>query len=246
MELASTKPAIDWSSYAQQYDLMCDNNTYYQDNIRNLCDFIASYELPAFPKILDLGAGTGNFVTALRHALPDSDITHLDANREMNKIAMQKYHRLPGPTIRVLENEVHDSTFEEGEFDLILCINALYAMTPQEIVLSKVRQWLKPEGVFYVLDLGREMDTVDWGLHFLVQAAKERELLGYLRNSLIKGREVVKQNRMTRLAQKSGNYWTHDTPHFEKLLSAAGFKISSLKTCYRGYSDLAICHPIHT
>ena len=239
----STEDEIDWGRYAQQYDLMCHHNDAYTDNLSSLIDFVESVNLSPTASILDIGAGTGNYLLELSKVLPDAHFTHLDANREMNTIALQKYEDQRVKSVQIVEEEVQRANFCLGEFSLAICINALYAMNPQELILSKIRSWLEPDGYLYVIDLGRKMDSWDWGRHFLRQAYREKRLLEYLTDAATRGREVLKQNNMTTIAQESGKYWTHETSHFGQILESAGFQVQKLETCYRGYADLAVCRP---
>ena len=232
---------IDWGAYAVQYDLMCSHNSYYGENIEQLLDYLESIGFDGKSHIADIGAGTGNFITELANKYPDATFTHIDSNREMNKIALQKYDSIGLANVQVIEEDVQRLDFSEGSFDLVLCINALYAMQPQQFVLTKIRKWIAPKGLLYVLDLGRKMDSTDWGLHFLRKATKEGRLISYLTDSLLRGREVFKQNQMTTIAQDSGRYWTHETEDFGTTLAASGYQIELLESCYRGYADLAIC-----
>jgi ubiquinone/menaquinone biosynthesis C-methylase UbiE len=239
----STDAEIDWGKYAKQYDLMCHHNDAYEENVSSLIDFVKSINLNPTSSILDIGAGTGNYLVELSRVLPDAYFTHLDANREMNTIALQKYEDHQLKNVQIVEEKVQRANFSPGAFSLAICVNALYAMNPQELILSKIRSWLAPDGYLYVIDLGRKMDSWDWGRHFLRQAYREKRLLEYLTDAVTRGREVLKQNNMTTVAQETGKYWTHETPHFGRVLQSAGFEVQKLETCYRGYADLAICRP---
>jgi len=240
----STDSEIDWSKYAQQYDLMCHHNDAYEENLNDLIKFVDSLDLKSTSSIIDIGAGTGNFLCELSARFPHGKLVHLDSNREMNKIALEKYGQLSIPNVQIVEEEVQRADFQQGQFDLAICVNALYAMNPQDLILSKIRSWLADDGYLYVIDLGRKMDSWDWGRHFLRQSFREKRLLEYLRDAVTRGREVLKQNNMTTIAQESGKYWTHDTSQFGQILETAGFRIQRLERCYRGYADLAICRPL--
>ena len=231
---------IDWGEYAGHYDLLCSHNDSYDELLDQLEKFVKSASLPPNPTIVDVGAGTGNFCKLIAQALPNAHIYHVDSNREMNLRAMAKYALHGLSNITVIEKDIFDVELPSGSIDLLICINSLYALKPQTEVLSLFRKWLKQEGIFYVVDLGREMDAGEWGRHFLSRAAKEGYLLRYIRDT-IRAREVIKQNRTTTAAQRSGAYWMHGTEEFGALLEDAGYKIQHLEPCYRNYADLAIC-----
>jgi len=224
---------------------MCLHNDSYEQNIEEFTKYVSGLNLPPKCRVADIGAGTGNFICQISKVIPYAEFTHVDSNREMNQIALKKYDQYKLPNVRVIEDDIQRLDFPDHEFDLIVCVNALYAMVPQDLVLRKMRDWLKPNGVFYVIDLGREMKTVDWGVHFLRTAYKQRRLLAYLNDAFLRGREVLRQNRLTTIAQNSGRYWMHETASFGEQLLEAGFEIERLEPCYRGYADLAICRSPH-
>ena len=161
----------------------------------------------------------------------------------MNEIALSKYETLNLQNVRVIEEPVQRAEFAAGSFDLVICVNALYAMNPQELILAKLRGWIDPSGFLYVIDLGRRMDSWDWGRHFFKEAYKQKRLLSYLTDAVSRGREVLRQNNMTRIAQETGQYWIHETDEFREALISAGFKIQEIEPCYRGYADRAVCKP---
>ena len=235
-----SEPTINWSAYARHYDLLCSHNDSYSELLDALSSFLSSADLPENPLIVDVGAGTGNFSAIISETLPDSNIYHIDANREMNLRALSKYELHDHRNITIIESDVLEAKLDSNSVDLIICINCLYAMNPQALVLEKFRSWLKPSGLLYVVDLGREMKPLDWGLHFFRRAQKKHYVFEYLKDA-IRGREVVKQNRTTRIAQLSGEYWMHDTIEFGNILTQSGYNLLKLEPCYRDYADLAIC-----
>lgn len=236
----SSEQTINWGAYATYYDLLCSHNDSYAELLQGFETFLRNTNLPDNPTIADIGAGTGNFTQLIAEVLPNAHIFHIDSNREMNVRALEKYQEKGFSNITMIETDVFSLDLIENSLDMLICINSLYALSPQQIALSKFRTWLKPDGLLYVVDLGREMNPLDWGLHFLNRARKENYIFQYLRDS-IRGREVVKQNRTTRVAQRSGHYWMHETREFGEVLEASGYSIVRLEPCYRDYADLAIC-----
>lgn len=235
-----TTSEINWAAYSEHYDLLCESNDAYSEIVDAFIKFCRERQLSNDLRVVDLGAGTGNFTLKMTEYFSEGQIFHVDANEEMNKIANAKYDRIAINKPIIIESEVQSIEFPEKSIDLIVCVNALYAMQPQLLVLRKIYDWLKPGGLFYIIDLGRPMDARDWGLHFLKTAARQRWLLKYIRDSF-RAREVIKQNKITTLAQESGRYWTHDTNEFGNTLEGVGFTVETLHSCYRGYADLAIC-----
>jgi len=158
----------------------------------------------------------------------------------MNRVASSKFAAYGLSRVSVVTSSVFDSSFPDQSFDLILSVNALYAMTPQGEVLRMVRKWLKPGGKFLVIDFGRRTKVFDWGRYILGNMLKEKGIFESVR-FLWNGLENLKQNRRGSKGQSEGIYWLHSTEEFGQALSEAGFLVEDLRTCYRGYCDLAVC-----
>ena len=251
MENGTTKTAVfeadntaademNWDAYAEHYDVMCDINPSYQENIDKLVRYIKDWNLSEAPSVLDLGAGTGNYIVSLARELPTASFVHVDFDTKMNEVAERKYVENGVRNVRVLNHYVQDVSFEESSFDIIICINALYAISPQKDVLKKIHSWLKPDGRFFVIDFGRKQKTLDWSMYLFRESLKRHRIGRYIR-VLLDNRELIKQNRQTTKGQDSGRYWLHTTAEFGETLKACGFTVDEVFPCYRGYSDLAIC-----
>jgi ubiquinone/menaquinone biosynthesis C-methylase UbiE len=231
---------MDWDAYAEHYDLMCEFNPSYQENIATLLEFAKRWKLPSDGSVCDLGAGTGNYTLALAGAYPDLDFVHVDFDKKMNELAAEKYKRRNVRSVRIVADYAQKVSFPPNSFDLIVCVNALYAIYPQIEVLQKVHSWLKPDGKFFVIDFGRKQNSVDWAFYLFRESMKEHRAGDYFR-ALLEGREVWKQNRKSTKGQSSGRYWLHSTSDFGKILEQVGFELDELHKCYRDYADLAIC-----
>ena len=130
---------MNWEAYAEHYDDMCDLNPSYQHNIKVLIEYIRSWDLPSNAEICDLGAGTGNFIRAISRLLPNSTFSHVDFDAKMNELARRKYEHSNVKSVSIIEEYAQLVVFEPNRFDLIICVNALYAISPQKQVLNNVR-----------------------------------------------------------------------------------------------------------
>lgn len=234
------KDEMDWDAYAEHYDEMCALNPAYQANIDILLSHMKNWTLGADSKICDLGAGTGNYIVQMADAFPDAQYWHVDIDHRMTELARQKYERCGVRNVHVVESDVHAANFAKDSFDVVVCVNALYAFTSQESILKRIRSWLKPEGKLFLIDFGRKQKTLDWTLYIFKESMKSQKI-GRFTRALIEGRELLKQNRKTTMGQESGRYWLHTTQEFGKTLENSGFKVEELSRCYRNYSDLAVC-----
>ncbi|MCZ6854818.1 MAG: class I SAM-dependent methyltransferase [Gammaproteobacteria bacterium] len=231
---------MDWDAYAKHYDTMCDLNPSYHDNLLSLATRLPKWNLSDDADICDLGAGTGNYIQLLNDLLPGASFTHIDFDAEMNELAAKKYEERGITSVKIVREYAQQVKMEPASFDLILCVNALYAIAPQDQVLKKVRTWLKDDGRFFVIDFGRKQRTLDWAFYLFRESLKHRRVGTYVK-ALLQSREVIKQNRRSTKGQATGRYWTHSTSQFGDTLVKCGFEIEELTPCYRGYADLAIC-----
>lgn len=237
---AVQRDEMDWHAYAEHYDEMCALNPAYQQNIQALIDRLSLWKLPSDARVCDLGAGTGNYISALSRFLPHGSFVHVDFDRKMNELARHKYARQGIVDVNIVEEHVQHVDFPTNSFDLVVCVNALYAISPQREVLTKIRRWLRPNGKFFVIDFGRKQRTLDWTLYILRESVRSNNLRRYAK-ALVEAREVLKQNRRSTRGQTSGRYWLHSTEEFRGTLESCGYKVIEVFPCYRGYADLAVC-----
>jgi ubiquinone/menaquinone biosynthesis C-methylase UbiE len=231
---------MNWEAYAEHYDEMCALNPAYQQNIETLLARLSDWDLPSNATICDLGAGTGNYILQISKHLPTAEFWHVDFDSRMVELAQAKYDRNGVTNVKMVQREVHEVSFPDESFDLIVSINALYAFTPHEEILARMRSWLKPRGKLFLIDFGRKQNTLDWTFYIFRESMKANRIGRYAK-ALLEAREVLKQNRKTSKGQESGRYWLHSTKEFGDTLSRAGFTVEELHQCYRDYADLAIC-----
>jgi ubiquinone/menaquinone biosynthesis C-methylase UbiE len=231
---------MDWAAYAQHYDEMCALNPAYQENVKTLLSLLSTWTLPQDGSVCDLGAGTGNYILEMSRVLPGANFWHVDFDSRMVELARSKYQRHGVANVHLLQRAVHDVSFPENSFDLIISVNALYAFTQQEVILSKMRSWLKPTGKLFVIDFGRRQNTLDWTFYIFRESMKAHKVGRYAK-ALLEAREVLKQNRRTSKGQGTGRYWLHSTEQFGETLTKVGFTVEELRPCYRDYADMAIC-----
>ena len=236
---AAISEAIDWTAYADAYDLIPEFFPTYKDNQELLRERVEKLNLPANASICDIGAGTGNYIAHMSSYMPNASFLHLDSNKAMNAAAEKKYKDLPCD-VRIVESSVDEASLEEGAFDLLICINALYNMSPQATTLARFKRWLKPNGWLFVIDFGRQQQVGDWLSQFLRNAILGKIKGEAYKRALSKGPTLVRQAMLGTKAQTGGEYWTHSTEEFGDTISAAGFNVVELGVCYRGYCDFVL------
>jgi 2-polyprenyl-3-methyl-5-hydroxy-6-metoxy-1,4-benzoquinol methylase len=93
--------------------------------------------------ILDLGCSSGSFLTSLKG---ESWERHgIEIAADCAKIAQAR------SGAQVFVGDVLDAPFPPGSFDVITCFDVLEHLYEPRLVMAKVREWLKPGGVFYFL-----------------------------------------------------------------------------------------------
>ncbi len=232
---------LEYSAYADQFDSMCELIPAYQENIDYLLDIVGRLELPEAPKVLDLGAGTGNFVLALHDLVPSADFVHLDSDPAMNRVAKSKYKEKGIEKVEIVEEFMQRATFEEDEFDLIVCVNSLNTAPPQDLVLKLINTWLKPDGKLYLIDFGRRQRLVDWTWYIFSNTVRRFGPMRFF-SAFYENRQGLRQNRNATKDQDKGLMWLHTHEEFEKIVTSAGLVIEVSTTCYRDYCDLIVAH----
>ena len=114
-----------------------------------------------------MGAGTGNYALELARRFPDARVIHLDSDPMMNRAASRKYRGAGAVNVEFKTSSAGDAAFTADNFDLIVCINALYTFPDTKSVLERFRSWLKPTSLLFLIDLGRPMDVADWSRYIV-------------------------------------------------------------------------------
>lgn len=235
--------SVNWSAYARQYDLMTENNPAYQELVRQYQDFLASCTASNIRRVLDVGAGTGNFSLLAAQCLSSAKVTHLEPDAGMNACARDKARANQLNNLLVDERAIEEAQFPAEHFDLVVSVHALYTMQKPQEQLRRFAAWLRPGGQAFLCDFGRTMDVADWRGYLFQHLRRKFGALGALK-LFWRGREVARQNWNVAALQKCGQYWLHTTEEFQTAVEAAGFQIIRQELVYRGYSDLVIAKRI--
>ena len=99
--------------------------------------------LPEGGAVLDLGCGTGGFLSTLKG--PSWKLYGL----EMSEAAAEKARTCSNAQVFV--SDILDAPFAPQSFDLITCFNVFEHLHEPKEVLLRLYNWLKPGGIFYAL-----------------------------------------------------------------------------------------------
>lgn len=232
------QPEMDYEAYAPHFDPLCDINPAYQELLDLFKDELLAMVLPNDPKVMDLGAGTGNFVCSLLEQMPNAQVTHVDSSSDMNKLAQQKYDDA-GYAVDVVESFMQTVDVPLNSLDLLICVNSLNNAPPARPMLSNIYSWLKPGGYFFLIDFGREINVVDWTWFLVKHLLKTRGIAETIR-VVRRQAKVISINQKGKGDQQRGSLWTHSTDELVQMLEDNGFTTQARKLCYRDYADLVV------
>ena len=118
-----------------------------EKNLEFLVEQIST-NLPAQDSIsiLDVGGGTGTLASKLR--AKNNNVTIVDTSKEMLSRAKEK--EIPEENLVV--GDAADLPFENDQFDVVLCSDALHHFPSREKSLEEMARVLKPEGELLIFD----------------------------------------------------------------------------------------------
>jgi len=236
--------AVDWSSYANEYDLMAQHNPPYQELLQHCVATICGWSLQAGDVVADIGGGTGNFSIALARAFPAVTFLHADFDEAMLRVAHAKADRYGLTNWRSVLIDVEQATWELPALAGIVTVHSLYAFKNPQCVIGKMCAQLRPAGHIYACDLGRAMNVYDWGQYLVMESFRANGFWQTVK-LLLKSGEVRRQNQRVARCQKAGVYWTHGLKDFAKCFEEQGMTIiKATDILYRGYDDLVVARKL--
>jgi len=234
---------IQWSIYANHYDAMCNVNPSYDSMLTLVVERFEHLQLPPDAHVLDVGGGTGNLLLRLAKLHPQTSFVHLDMDLGMLGRAREKYQAHSISNVELAHTSFLEWKQKNIAFDVIVSTNALYAIQPHQQALELMHRLLRPEGRLVLVDFGRRQNTNDW-LFYVIRNCIANYGWKRTYRLVVDNWEAARQNRRTTAAQRQGHYWLHSTEEFVAALSEAQFEVEHVSSCYRGYSDIAVCRPI--
>ena len=236
----SREANVDWSQYAQSYDLLLEHNPFYQELRDQVLSQVSRWSVEKGDRLADVGGGTGNYSVPVAERFPSATVVHADRDPAMNAIAAA---RPSGPASKtmVLTRSVDELEFEPESLGGYICIHALYTFPDPDAVLRAIHRWLVPGAPAMFVDPGRIVRVFDWQIalgYRMLRTYGLRRTLSVLRQ----GAEVSRQNREISKKQADGTYWTHTHEAFVQAVEAAGFVVEAAGTTFRGISDWVVVH----
>lgn len=109
-------------------------------------------------RVLDAGCGKGRYASLIKQRYPLADVTGLDISAEMLR------HVPSG--IRTIQHGILDMPFGDGEFDAVICVEALEHVVQIEVGIKELSRVLKPGGKLVIIDKNKDklgaLDMPNW------------------------------------------------------------------------------------
>ena len=104
-------------------------------------------------RVLDLGCGTGLLTLMIKRSVPEAQVTGLDADEEVLKIARAKS---PGTDIQWDHAFAFEMPYPDQSFDAVVSSFVTHHLTGADKLRAfrEVHRILRPDGCFYILDFG--------------------------------------------------------------------------------------------
>lgn len=176
---------MDTAADAELYDAMdhAEVNRNFVSDFINLAPGWAT-QLPAPPRIIDLGSGTARIPIELCQQLPGAQVVAVDAALHMQRIAQQNVAAANlADCISLSTCDVKTlSEFPDASFDAVISNTLLHHLADPEVVLRQALRVLKPmTGRLFIRDLLRpetaaEIDRLT-ALYAGQEIEQSRELL---------------------------------------------------------------------
>lgn len=230
----SEPTAVDWSAYADRYDMLLHYNPAYTDLLARFDAWIDTHAPEGPIQAIDVGAGTGSFAERLLERRADADVTLVEPDPAMRAYAGAKLARFGGRA-RVVEGDFN--TLPSGRYDVVVSTHAIYTAEDPRAALHALATLARPKGVGFLIDFGARMRVWSWRFYLLKHLVSDHGLAKALRLAR-DGREIALQNARVARMQRVGRYWLHDHATFVEEVRAAGWAVLESASVYRGCSTL--------
>ena len=150
-------PALSYRFLTPFYDFI---QKYIVRDTRYKSILVEQAEIRACQSVLDLGCGTGTLAIMVTQMQPGTDVTGLDADPQMLRVARYKSARAKAP-VKFDVGMTYDLPYPDESFDRVLSSILIHHLkTPdKKRTAREVFRVLKPGGRLHIVDFGR---PVSW------------------------------------------------------------------------------------
>jgi ubiquinone/menaquinone biosynthesis C-methylase UbiE len=146
-------PALSYRFLTPFYDFI---QKYIVRDLRYKTLLIQQAEILPRHRVLDLGCGTGTLAILAKQAQPEAEVTGLDADPDMLKVARYKAARQNVPVTFDI-GFTNKLPYPDASFDRVLSSIMIHHLkTPDKIqTAQEVHRVLKPGGQLHIIDFGK-------------------------------------------------------------------------------------------
>lgn len=116
----------------------------WREQCRSLVDHFP-VDLPARPRILDLGVGPGVSAISILDRLPEAEVVGLDYSARMLGVA-RRFIAETGKAIELVEADAAHTPFPDASFDVVTGHSFLYLVPDKVGVMDEIGRVLRPGG----------------------------------------------------------------------------------------------------
>ena len=109
-------------------------------------------------RVLEVGTGEGG--TALKIAPRAGEVYGIDIDEEILKIANAKLEKSGLENVRLMQEDIQETSFEDRFFDVVLCPWVLHHVEDKDSAMREVKRTLKKGGVFLSIDVTANSDYI--------------------------------------------------------------------------------------
>jgi cyclopropane-fatty-acyl-phospholipid synthase len=117
--------------------------------VKALEETVAHADLHDGQRILELGCGWGSLTLFMAERYPAADITAVSNSHSQREHIMAEAQRRGLANVRVVTADMNDFN-ADGAFDRIVSVEMFEHMSNWRGLLSRVRQWIKPDGRLFL------------------------------------------------------------------------------------------------
>lgn len=117
------------------------------------------YALPAEPRVLDAGCGTGEASSRMAELFPRAQILGVDVIEASLELARQRLRQV-APRLKFEHQSIYELSAADGSFDLTVCRHVLHSIPHADRVIAELVRVTRPGGYLHLI-------AEDYGmLHF--------------------------------------------------------------------------------
>lgn len=164
----------EFSRWSDSYDQCILQWLLFEPSHRVLIERIRAVSRGRPIRMLDVGCGTGLFVSAVREALPAVKIVAIDLVVEMLTKGRLRWQSQMGDVLAV-QGDSERLPFSPASFDIVTCANSFHHYPRQDRAMAEMRRVLKPGGRLMIID-GYRDNLWGWLIYDVCVAAVEGEV----------------------------------------------------------------------